>query len=104
MKLRVEQPRNESRHPCRTAIPCAEMTLRQFRVAATGAGYASSPLRHQRQDVALVRRHAAVQRIEINLLHRCPPTALRHRDAAVEHRNEPRPRLAEPGFDAARAP
>jgi hypothetical protein len=62
-----------------------------------------APLR-QRQDVASIRRHAAVQGVEIDLLHRGLPVALRHRDPAVEYRDEVRPRRAESGVDAARAP
>src|SRR5688500_19805110 len=58
----------------------------------------------KRQDMALIRRNAAVQRIEIDLLHVGWPTAYGHGEPLVQHGHETHPRRAEPRLDAARSP
>ena len=52
----------------------------------------------------LIRRHAAVEGIEIDLAHRRRPAAFGHGEPLIELRREARPRRAEPRIDAARSP
>src|ERR1700733_4475911 len=54
--------------------------------------------------MALIRRNAAVQRIEIGLLHRRRSFALDHVEPGIEHRGKARPCAAESAFDPARSP
>src|SRR5712664_1519890 len=61
-------------------------------------------LLRQRQYVPLFRRNAAVQCIEIDLLHRRRPAALGYLEPSIQHRGKARPGRAETLINAARAP
>jgi hypothetical protein len=58
----------------------------------------------QRQHVPLFRRNAAVQCIEIDLLHRRRPAALGYLEPSIQQRGKVRPGRAETLINAARAP
>src|SRR6266481_6959754 len=63
-----------------------------------------SRLLNQRQHVALLRRNAARQRIDIDLFHRRRSAAFNHREPVVQMRCETRPRSGEARIDAAGSP
>src|SRR5258708_9674504 len=70
---------------------------------ARGSSHQLISLR-QRQDVALIRRHAAAQRIEIDSLHRRLSAAFDHLDPSLQLRGKTGPGAAESRIDAARSP
>src|SRR5664279_3951025 len=75
-----------------------------YRLGSRRKGGIRIPLCRQREDVTLLRRHAAAQRVEINLLHRILAPAFDHVEPSIQPRGKTGPRRAEPLLDAAGTP
>ncbi len=93
-----------SRHqPSSRRFPCPQ-SLYPFADRRRKGVRGDSFIRAKRQDMTLIRRNAAVEGVEIDLLHRRRSAALDHVEPSIEHRDEARPCRAESLVDPAGSP